>query len=68
MGYTNIVALAGEETSFMDAVTAGLGNFGTVFANCATVIADNVPMMILLAGGLLVAGFRVFKKAKKAVR
>lgn len=49
-------------------ITTGLTNFGTVFTNTASIITDNPALMIFLAGGLLIAGFRVFKKAKKAVR
>ena len=52
----------------MENITTALTNFGSVLTETATAISGNVALMIFLAGGLLVAGFRVFKKAKKAVR
>lgn len=51
-----------------EGLTTALTNFGTVFTRVATLISGNEVLMIFLAGGLITLGFRVFKRAKKAVR
>lgn len=52
----------------MEGLSTALTDFATVFADVsATILGDNV-LMIFLAGGLITMGFRVFKRAKKAVR
>ena len=52
----------------MTDVNAGLANFDVLLSKAVSVVTDNPVLMLFLAGGLLVVGFRVFKKAKKAVR
>lgn len=52
----------------MSGLSDALTNFGTVWAKMAGIISGNDVLMIFLAGGLITLGFRVFKRAKKAVR
>ena len=52
----------------MTDISTALTNLGTVFASSIDVITGSVPMMIFLAGGLTMLGFRIFKRGKKAVR
>lgn len=52
----------------MSDITTALTNLGTVFTSAIDVITGSVPMMIFLAGGLTMLGFKIFKKGKKAVR
>lgn len=49
-------------------ITGALENLSTVFGSSVSVITGSVPMMIFLAGGLTMLGFRIFKRGKKAVR
>lgn len=52
----------------MTVITTGLTNLGTVFTSSISVITGSVPMMIFLAGGLIMLGFRIFKRGKIAIR
>lgn len=52
----------------MSGLSDALTNFGTVWARMTGIISGNDVLMIFLAGGLITLGFRVFKRAKKAVR
>lgn len=52
----------------MENISTAITNLGTVFTSSMSVITGSVPMMIFLAGGLTMLGFRIFKRGKKAVR
>ena len=52
----------------MTDISTALENLGTIFGSSISVITGSVPMMIFLAGGLTMLGFRIFKRGKKAVR
>lgn len=43
-------------------------DFGTVWSEVVGIIEDNKYLMIFLAAGLIATAFKVFKRAKKAVR
>ena len=45
-----------------------LTSFGSVWTQTVTMITGNTYLMIFLAAGLIGTAFRVFKRAKKAVR
>lgn len=49
-------------------ISAALTQFGNVFAECANLIKTNEVLMVFLVGGLLILGFKVFKRARKAVK
>lgn len=51
-----------------EGLTTALTNFTTVWTDMVGIITGNDVLMIFLAGGLITLGFRVFKRAKKAVR
>lgn len=51
-----------------EALAAALTSFGTVWAKIVTMITGNEALMIFLAAGLIGTAFRIFKRAKKAVR
>lgn len=52
----------------MTGLSDALTNFSIVWTRVAGIITGNDVLMIFLAGGLITLGFRVFKRAKKAVR
>lgn len=52
----------------MTGLSSALTDFGTVWTQTGSMITDNGVLMTFLAGGLLILGFKVFKKARKAVR
>ena len=37
------------------------------FSDSIAVITGSVPMMLFLAGGIVMLGFRIFKRGKRAV-
>lgn len=49
-------------------LTEALQNMTTVWTNITTMIGGNIWLLTFLAAGLLSSGFRIFKRAKKAVR
>lgn len=53
----------------LEAITDAMTNFGTLFTNAMGVITGNVALMAIFVGGSVIpVAFRVFKRAKKAVR
>ena len=50
------------------ALTTALTNFGTVWTDMTTKITSSEVLMVFVAGSLLILGFKVFKKGRKAVR
>ena len=56
-----------EGIAWMTIISTAMTNLGTVFTDSMGVITGSVPMMIFLAGGLTMLGFRIFKRGKKAV-
>lgn len=63
----HLIAFEGEST-WDQALTTAYGSFATVWEKSADMIKNNPVLMIFLAGGLLVLGFRVFRRARRAVR
>lgn len=49
-------------------ITSALTSVWEVVTGCVNFITGNEVMMILLCSGLAITGFRIFKRAKKAVR
>lgn len=49
-------------------VTSAFAYVTDIFTQCMTTITGNVVLMACLAGGLVSIGFRLFKKAKRAVK
>ena len=49
-------------------ISSALTTFGDVFKECANLIKGNEVLMVFLCGGLLILGFKVFKRARKAVK
>lgn len=49
------------------ALSTALTNVGTVVTQAIGIVTDNAILMTLFAGGLLMIGFRVIKKAKNSV-
>lgn len=54
--------------AFTTALSSGITNFGTVWTEVMSMIVGNAALMIFLVAGLLGSAFRIFKRAKKAVR
>lgn len=52
----------------MDWLTEGISNFSTIWSNMVTMITGNAILVIFLVAGLIGTAFRVFRRAKKAVR
>lgn len=52
----------------MEAISTALTNLWTVVSGCVTFITGNDILMIMLVSSLVVVGFRIFKKAKKAAK
>lgn len=53
---------------FATALGTGITNFSTVWENTLTMIVQNPALMVFLVAGLIGTAFRIFKRAKKAVR
>lgn len=49
-------------------MTDAITSFGSVWSETVSMITGNTYLMIFLAAGLIGTAFRVFKRAKKAVR
>lgn len=49
-------------------ITDAITNLTTVFGSSIDIITNSVPMMLFLAGGVVMLGFRIFKRGKRAVR
>lgn len=50
------------------ALATALTNFATIWDEVVTMITGNDALMIFLAASLIGTAFRIFKRAKKAVR
>ena len=53
--------------TWADIVTA-MQNCGDALTNAMGVISGNAGLMVIFAGGIITVGFRLFKKAKRAVK
>lgn len=51
-----------------DDIIAALTNFWQVVTSCITFITTNAALMALFAASLIPIGFKIFKKAKRAVK
>ena len=49
-------------------ITTALHDFWDVVTECITFITGNAALMALFAASLIPIGFKIFKKAKRAVR
>ena len=49
-------------------IQSAISNLTTVFGSAIDIITGNVAMMLFLAGGIVMLGFRIFKRGKRAVR
>lgn len=49
-------------------MSTALTDFGSVMTNMIGIITDNAVLYTLLAGGLVAAAARVFKRIKRAVK
>lgn len=49
-------------------VSGALTNVWTIVSSCVTFIVSNELFLVLLAGGLIPLGFRVFRIAKRSVK
>lgn len=49
-------------------VAQGLEQLWTIVDECVTFFSHNVIMMTLLVASLVVVGFKIFKRAKKAAK
>ena len=50
------------------AVTGAFTSVGDIFTNTMSTITGNVVLMASLAAGVIVLGFRLFKRAKRSVK
>ena len=50
------------------ALDTALSTFGDIWSASVNMITNNKYLMIFLAAGLIATAFKVFKRAKKAVR
>lgn len=49
-------------------ITAALGNVWDVIEDCMTNIKDNALLMAMFAASIIPVGFKIFKRAKRAVK
>lgn len=49
-------------------LSTALSSFGDIWTAAVNMITNNQYLMIFLAAGLIGTAFRIFKRAKKAVR
>lgn len=49
-------------------IQTAIANLTTVFGDAIGIITGSVPMMLFLAGGVVMLGFRIFKRGRRAVR
>lgn len=59
-------AVVGEMTA--EALATGLTNIGTVVTSATGIISGNVLLMAVFCGGMLMVGFRIFKRAARTSR
>lgn len=52
----------------MTGLASALTDFGSVWTETGSMITGNAVLMTFVAGSLIILGFKVFKKARKAVR
>lgn len=49
-------------------ITEAMTNAGDALTNAMGVVTSNAGLMVIFAGGIIAVGFRLFKKAKRAVK
>ena len=49
-------------------ISGGFTDLSTLLTKAYGVITDNAVLLVVLCGGLVGIGFRIFKKAKKACK
>ena len=50
------------------ALETALTNFGSIWTHATDMVQGSQVLMVFVAGSLLILGFKVFKKGRKAVR
>lgn len=51
-----------------DQISAAFSNVTDIMSNAMTVITGNAGLLTLFVAGLIPVGFRIFKRAKRAVK
>lgn len=64
----NLVTLATASGLTWSTISGALANAWTLVDSAITFITTNDVFVVIFAAGLIPIGFRIFKKAKRAVR
>lgn len=51
-----------------ETISAAFTNVGDIMTECMSVITGNAGLLTLFCAGMIPVGFRIFKRAKRAVR